>query len=49
MPTLRHLLEELRKLSVDPDEVRLPGQLYDDLLDQGEDIAEEDDDTDEKD
>jgi hypothetical protein len=26
---------------VDPDEVRIPGQLYDDLVDQGEDIAEE--------
>lgn len=41
MPTLKHLLEELRKISVDPDEVRIPGQLYDDLLDEAEDIAEE--------
>jgi hypothetical protein len=50
MPTLKHLLEELRKISVDPDEVRIPGQLYDDLVEQGEDIADEDDDTaDEKD
>ena len=39
---LKHLLEELRKIKVDPDTVRIPGQLYDDLVDQGEDIAEED-------
>jgi hypothetical protein len=32
MPTLKHLLEELRRIKVDPDEVRIPGQLYDDLL-----------------
>ena len=44
MPTLKHLLEELRKLSVDLDEVRIPGQLYDDLMEQAEDIADEEDD-----
>ena len=44
MPTLRYLIEELKKLSVDPDEVRIPSQLYDDLMDQGEDIADEEDD-----
>ncbi len=48
MRTLKHLLEELRKISVDPDEVRIPGQLYDDLLDQGEDIADEEDADDER-
>jgi hypothetical protein len=42
MPTLKHLIEELRKIDVDPDEVRIPGQLYDDLVDDAEDIAEED-------
>ena len=41
MPTLKHLLEELRMISVAPDEVRIPGQLYDDLVDDAEDIAEE--------
>ena len=40
MPTLKHLLEVLRKIRVDPDEVRIPGQLYDDLVDEAEDIAE---------
>jgi len=42
MPTLKHLLEELQKIDADPDEVRIPGQLYNDLVDQGEDIVEED-------
>jgi len=39
--TLTHLLEELKKINVDPDEVRIPGQLYDDLVDNAEDITEE--------
>jgi hypothetical protein len=47
MPTLKHLVDELHRLSVDPDEVRIPGQLYDDLIDQGEDIAHEDTDDEE--
>jgi hypothetical protein len=41
MPTLKHLIEELRKIDVDPDEIRIPGQLYDDLVNDAEDIAEE--------
>jgi len=41
MPTLKHLIEELRKLEVDPDEVRLPGTLYDDLVQQAEDTTED--------
>ena len=41
MPTLRHLIEELGKISVDPDEVHIPGQLYDDLVGDAEDIAAE--------
>ena len=41
MPSLKHLLEELRKLGVDPDEVRLPGTLYDDLVEQAEETSEE--------
>jgi len=41
MPTLKHLIEELRNINVDPDEIRIPGQLYDDLVDEAEDIAEE--------
>ena len=41
MPTLKHLLEELRKIDVDPDEIRIPGQLFDDLVDEAEHISEE--------
>jgi hypothetical protein len=41
MPTPRHLLDKLRKIDVDPDDVRLPGQLYDDLVEQAEDTVEE--------
>jgi len=41
MPTLRHLIEELKKLAVDPDDIRVPGQLYDDLIEQAEDTGEE--------
>ena len=37
MPSLKHLLDELRKMRVEPDEIMLPGQLYDDLVDQAED------------
>jgi hypothetical protein len=41
IPALKHLIEDLRKLSVGPDEVSITGQLYDDLIDDAEDIAEE--------
>ena len=41
MPTLKHLIEELRKLNVDPDDVRLPGTLYDDLVEQAENSTED--------
>ena len=41
MPTLRHLLDELRDMDVDPNDVRLPGTLYDDLVDQAEEDNKE--------
>ena len=41
MPTLKHLIEELKKLAVDPDDIRVPGTLYDDLVEQAEDTIEE--------
>jgi hypothetical protein len=40
MPALKHLFEELQKLAVDPDEIRVPGKLYDDLVEQAEDTIE---------
>ena len=41
MPTLKHLLEELHKLAVNPDEIRVPGKLYDDFVEQAEETIEE--------
>lgn len=41
MPNLKHLLDELEELDVDPQQVKLPGPLYDGLVDQADDIAEE--------
>jgi hypothetical protein len=49
MPTLRQLLQELRRFDVSPEEIRLPAALYDDLVEQGEDIADEDQDSNESD
>ena len=40
MPTLKHLLDELHKINVDPDDIRVPAQLYDDFVEQAEDIEE---------
>ena len=42
MPTLRHLLEELGLLG-DPDKVRIPGQVYDRIVDETDDFSEEED------
>jgi len=41
MPTLKQLVDELKKINIDPDEVRLPGTLYDDLVDQAENDIED--------
>jgi len=48
MPTLKHLLEELKKIDVDPDEIRIPAALYDDLIDEAEDLAQKNPDDSEK-
>ncbi len=41
MPNLKHLLDELLELDVDPRQVKLPGPLYYDLVSQAEDVDEE--------
>lgn len=41
MPTLKHLIEELKDMSVDPDEIRMPGVLYDELVNQADEVIEE--------
>jgi hypothetical protein len=45
MPNLKHLLEELKELDVDPRDIRLPGPLYDDLMSQADDVDDDDDDA----
>ena len=32
MPNLKHLLDDLEDIGVEPDKVRLPGQLYDNIV-----------------
>ena len=41
MPNLKHLLDELEELDIDVRQIKLPGSLYDDLISQGEEIEEE--------
>jgi len=43
MPTLKHLLDELRKLRVNPEEIRIKGKLYDELIDDADDVSENED------
>ncbi|MFC2018685.1 hypothetical protein ACFLU4_01845 [Chloroflexota bacterium] len=38
MPNLRHLLDELEELDIDPRRIKLPGPLYDDLVLQADDV-----------
>ena len=40
MPNLKHLLEELEELGVEPKKVRIPGQLYDNMVADAEDSSE---------
>ncbi|MFC1990995.1 hypothetical protein ACFLU9_02455 [Chloroflexota bacterium] len=42
MPNLKHLLDDLKEIGVDPEEIRLPGPLFDDLVDQAETVSDED-------
>ena len=39
MPNLKHLLEELAELGVEPKKVRIPGQLYDSMVADAEVIS----------
>ena len=41
MPNLKHLLEELEELGVEPNKARIPGQLYDDMVSDAEDSGDE--------
>ena len=41
MPNLKHLLEELEELGIEPNKIRIPGQLYDNLVADAEESNEE--------
>ena len=40
MPNLKHLLDELQELGVEPKKIRIPGQLYDNLVADAEDSGD---------
>ena len=42
MPNLRHLLEELEELGVEPQKIRIPSQLFDNLVSDAEEFSEDD-------
>jgi hypothetical protein len=48
MPSLKTLLEELRRFGVEPDDIRVSAQIYDDTVDEAEENREEDDEDDER-
>ena len=41
MPNLKHLLDDLDELGVDLKDVRIPGQLYDNLMADAEEPGED--------
>jgi len=41
MPNLKRLLEELEELGVEPDKIRIPGQLYDNIVADAEESSED--------
>ena len=43
MPNLEHLLEELQELGVEPKKIRIPGQLYDNIVADAEESSEDED------
>ena len=46
MPNLKHLPDDLDDIGVNPDKVRIQGQLYDNLVVDAEDASQEDDEDD---
>ena len=47
MPTLKHLIDELRRLRVDPDDILVPAVLYDDFVEVAEEVEAEENPDDE--
>ncbi len=46
MPNLKHLLDELKEIGVEPQRIRIAGPLYDSLVADAEEEAEDDEDED---
>ena len=42
MPTIKHLIQELALLGVKPDDARIPAQVFDDIVAEAEEAADED-------
>lgn len=40
MPNLKHLLDELEELGVEPKRIKIPGQLYDNMVADAEETIE---------
>jgi hypothetical protein len=47
MPNLKHLLDDLEEIGVEPDRVRIPCQLYDSMVADAEESIEENSEEDE--
>ena len=41
MPNLKHLLDDLEDLGVEPKKIRIPGQLYDSMVADAEESGED--------
>ena len=41
MPNLKHLLDDLEDLGVEPKKIRIPGQLYDSMVADAEESSED--------
>jgi len=41
MPNLKHLLDDLEEIGVEPNTIRIPGQLYDNMVADAEESTEE--------
>ena len=41
MPDLKRLLDDLEEIGVEPDRVRIPGQLYDNMVADAEETIEQ--------
>ncbi|MCP4608269.1 MAG: hypothetical protein GY845_06105 [Planctomycetes bacterium] len=42
MPTLKHLLEDLGLLAVEPNDIRVSGKTYDRIMQQAQESADDD-------